>query len=59
MDNVNECNSDISGSGWTVRDALDEFIDQLSSQAFYDEDTVIPVSREKIRIERRKIYYEL
>ena len=43
---------DITGSGWTVKDALDDFIKEVNRLSFYDDDLPLFTKRDSIRMDR-------
>lgn len=43
---------DITGSGWTVKDAIDDFVKEVNRLAFYDDDLPVITKREFIRMDR-------
>ena len=43
---------DITGSGWTVKDAIDDFVKEVNRLAFYDDDLPIITKRDSIRMDR-------
>ena len=43
---------DITGSGWTVKDAIDDFVKEVNRLAFYDDDLPVITKRESIRMDR-------
>ena len=54
-DDLHEVNADIIGCGWTISDAIDDFIMQIQKDSFLDDDVMIPVDRGKIEIKSRKL----
>jgi len=48
-----DTDTDAVGQGWTVIDAVDDFVSQVQRYSFYDDDTVIPVTREQMEIRER------
>ena len=53
-DDIDRELSDICGSGWSVRDAVDDFIEQARKEAFHDDDTPVVIIRETVCIARRR-----
>lgn len=45
-------NSGIVGTGWTVREAVEDFISQYNTLAFYDDDTPRLLRRDDISLRR-------
>ena len=43
---------DITGSGWTVKDAIDDFVKEVNRLAFYDDDLPLFTKRDSIRMNR-------
>ena len=50
-DTDREC-ADIAGRGWTLPDAIDDFLEQYNRVSFYDDDTPVLLGRQDITIRR-------
>ena len=55
-DNVHSENEDILGIGWTVTDAVGDFLGQLNALSFFDDDTPVYVSGADVSINTRRIF---
>lgn len=45
-------NAGICGTGWTIRDAVDDFVEQFNRWSFYDDDTPVHISRDDVGLKR-------
>jgi len=45
-------NEDICGTGWAIKDAVDDFVDQFNQLSFYDDDNPVLISRDSIELKR-------
>ena len=54
-DNMDFRNADIVGSGWTVRDALEDYFGQIRKDLFFDDDCPVCICRDDLQIVRRTI----
>ena len=48
--------SDIIGCGWTIIDAVNQFLEELNRLSFYDDDTPIYLKRDDIVLRRVRIF---
>ena len=50
-------NSGILGRGWTLPDAVEEFITEYNRWAFADDDNATPITREQVSLRRPVTVY--
>lgn len=45
-------NEGILGTGWAIRDAVDDFVQEFNRLSFYDDDTPVYITRDGIELKR-------
>ena len=55
QEDIHRENEGLIGQGWTIKDAIDDFLEQYNNSSFYDDETPIFISRDSIEIKRLKI----
>jgi len=52
FDEYNSENASICGTGWSIREAVDDFVEEFNRLSFYDDDTPVYLSRDKVELKR-------
>jgi len=45
-------NAEVCGTGWAIRDAVDDFVEEFNRMSFYDDDTPVYISRDNVELKR-------
>lgn len=56
-DHLDSQNSEIIGTGWSVREAINDFVEKIQKDCFYDDDTPLIVRRDDLEISTRKLLF--
>ena len=54
-DDIRKENEEIIGTGWTIRDAVEDFLAQINAESFFDDDTAIITGNGVIEFSRKVI----
>lgn len=56
-DHLDSRNSEIIGTGWSVRDAINDFVEKIQKDCFFDDDAPLIVRRDDLEISIRKLLF--
>lgn len=45
-------NASICGTGWAIKDAVDDFVEDFNRLSFYDDDTPVYLDRDDVELKR-------
>jgi len=45
-------NAAVCGTGWAIRDAVDDFVEEFNRLSFYDDETPVYISRDDVELKR-------
>lgn len=51
-DEYDSRNASICSTGWSIRDAVDDFVEEFNRLSFYDDDTPVLIGRDEIELKR-------
>jgi len=55
-DDIDIRNEGLAGQGWTISDAVEDFLGAYNNDSFYDDETPAALRREDIELKRVKIF---
>ena len=55
-DDTDTRNEGLMGLGWTIFDAIEDYLESYNAISFYDDETPAPLSRNDIELKRVKIF---